>query len=274
MHNKILHAVSNRPGPFVTPLLAGNLAFTPKVLSIEEKAFRSKLFLDVTDTDYYLKVYLAALHGFADMERLFEDYVTTYRIEDFPPRGVEVSGGELVSKANMVAYFTDAMPTSLPVNLHYEISYLDSVYLELSAIESGLVETLAYQITGQDSNGLLRFDWKDFPFTGPIQLNQTWIAGAKVQISVEPSQFPYQVLLDAISGDLWINQVLVDAGLITAFKSTTDLQEKLAIALLVLGASNTSVFPPATIYTDAEPNPALLGDLLPPTPTPTTITIV
>ncbi len=242
MHNKILHALSNRPGPFVTPLFSRSPSFVPHKAPPDELVFRNKLFLNVTTSDYYLKSYLALLHSFSDIERLFEDDLVTYRIEDFPPRGVMIEGAEFVSSPNTVGYFTDPVVTALPINQIYEVRYYSSTYLDLFAIETGLTRRTAYHASGTSPNKILRFDWMDFPFQGPIQLNQEWAVGAKVTIAVEPSHFPVEVLWNVIRGDLWLVQNVTNQGLMDALSGTMDIQEKVAIALMILILANDVVF--------------------------------
>jgi len=242
--NKLLHALSNRAGPFPTEQFSQSPTFVPKTLTPGESALRHKLFLDVVDTDYYLRVYLALLHSFPDVTIQFNDTVKTYQVEDFNARGVDVSGGDLVSAPNIKSFFTDAPVTSLPVNLTYTIGYIDHNALELRALETGLIQKVSYHSAGIDPNKILRFHWpRDFPFHGPLRLTQNWIPGASIQITVSPSNFPYRLLWKEIAGNMYLNKLLLDQNLFEAFNSTIDMQEKLMLALTVLASSNTSIFP-------------------------------
>lgn len=244
MHNKILHALSNRKGPFVTEIFSQLPDFVPANLSDGAKTLRRKLFLHLTDTDYYLKIYLSLLYSFRDIARQLNDRVTTYRVEDFNPRGVEISGGELCSSPNLIAFFTDAPVTSLPVNLTYDVVYVSTTYAELRALESGLVQRIYHNAVGTDPAKILRFEWPEsFPFSGPIRLSQPWIPGASVRIVVAPSKFPFQLLWSSIASDIYLNKLLLDAGLIEEFVGTVDVQEKIALALAVIALDNKSAFP-------------------------------
>jgi hypothetical protein len=244
MQNKILHALSNRQGPFASEIFSRLTDFVPVHLNSEAVNLRRKLFLDVTDTDYYLKIYLSLLYSFPDISRQLSDRITTYCIEDFNPRGVEISGGELCSAPNIAAFFTDTPPTSLPVNLTYEVNYITTTYAQLKALESGLVQKIYHNATGTDPRKLLRFDWpENFPFSGPIRLSQPWQENACVRITVAPSKFPFQLLWNSIASDRYLNRLLLNAGLIDEFIGTVDVQEKIALALAVLALDNQSVFP-------------------------------
>ncbi len=214
------------------------------ILTPGEIALRHKLFLDVVDTDYYLRIYLALLHSFPDVTIQFKDSTKTYRVEDFNARGVDINGGDLVSAPNISAFFTDAQVTSLPVNLTYDLNYIDHNTLELRALENGLIQQVAYFMAGSDPNKILRLTWPDaFPFYGPVRLTQAWIPGANVRITVSPSNFPYLLLWKEIAGDMYLNTLLLNQNLFDAFHGTMDIQEKLMLALTVLAFSNTSVFP-------------------------------
>src|SRR5580700_9293115 len=156
MKNKILHALSNRGGPFLTPLFSQTPEFVPTKPDNDELVFRAKLFLDLTNTDYYLKSYLALLHAFSDMERVLEDTITTYTIRDFMPRGVTIDGAEFLSAPNLVGRFTDALVTTIPVNLTYQLVFVSAGYLDIIAIETGLTRRTSYHLTGNSPNQIMR----------------------------------------------------------------------------------------------------------------------
>lgn len=245
MKNKILHGLSNRPGPFLTPIFSQDPDFTPAALTDDEKAFRAKTFLDRTDTDYYLKSYLSLLHGYRDVEEVCDDVITTYRISDFGPRGVVIEGGEFVSSPGNSGKFTDPPVTILPVDLRYRITCVSDSSLDVLALDTGIVRRCTYRLTGDVPNQVLYFDWQDLPFDGPIQLNQIWAPGAQINITVEPSAFPYSVLWEIIRNDPWLFNKLLSYDLVNAIESSYDVAEKIAIALAVVVVSNPSVFPPS-----------------------------
>ncbi len=123
MQNKILHALSNRQGPFASEIFSRLTDFVPIHLNAEAVNLRRKLFLDVTDTDYYLKIYLSLLYSFPDISRQLNDRITTYCIEDFNPRGVEISGGELCSAPSLFSMMTRGI-ANLSRDLLMSLSFL------------------------------------------------------------------------------------------------------------------------------------------------------
>ena len=244
MINKLLHALSNRAGPFAEPLFISDPGFQPATLPEPERKIREAMLLQVTDNDYYLKAYLAAIAAYPDIQLLADDSVVSYQMTDFPPQGVEVSGGDMTSNSNMVGFFTDPKPVELPVNLNWSISYLDTHYLMIQGRETGVVRRTTYQPSGTAPNQTLRIDWpSDVPFQGPINLSQVWELGATVIIQTTPSAFPYQQVVDRLRGNWWLMHLLAQQKFVDEYTTFPDAQRKVALACMALALSNPSVYP-------------------------------
>ena len=249
MRNKLLHALSNRK-TFEDPIFNGDPEFMPKELSAEEQQLRKLFCLDQI-TDYYVRVYLSLLAAYPDIVANVDDTPRTYSVLDFPPRGVVISGGELMAQQGVFGYFTDPAQTVLPIDLTYEIGYIQGgTAVRIVARETGRGWSTNAFTTGTDPNKILRVEWpEEVPFVGPIKLNQSWISGAKVVIQVQPSQFPYAHLAKQISGSAYLMRLLADNKLVDEFVETADHQRKVAIALLLLARDNTSAYPDPTEVT-------------------------
>ena len=235
MKNKVLHALSNRPGPFHTEIFSSSPNFAPAILSASEKALRHKFRLDDESTDFYLKQYLALLHGFVDFDKQLQDRITTYRIEDFIPRGVRVDGADFLQSANTSGYFTDPLITTWPVNLNYLITYESNQFLWVDSLEDGIGQRTGYNFSDQDPHKVLRIDWpSNFPFTGPLRLNQNWISEASIKIEVEPSRLPWGILLKRVQDDPYVHRLLLNADLTGEFSNSVDPMEKVALVLMLL----------------------------------------
>lgn len=244
MKNKLLHALSNRKGPFGHALLPGDPMFAPATFSADEDDFRKKLFLDVTDTPYYLMAYVALLHAFPDLERKLTDFSITYRPEYFFPRGVSIDGADMVSSPNASGLFTDPVSTSLPVNLTYTIARIAPSRVLISAKENGTSVTASCTVAMEDPNMILHVDWPEgIPFSGPLRLKQTWAEGTTVTITVMPSRFPYKLLVTKIARHKHLSQLLLDYQMIDTFNGSVDYMERLAIVLTMLALSNPAVYP-------------------------------
>jgi len=241
MINKLLHALSNRDS-FHEPVFRSDTGFSTKVVGEEERKLRALLLLDVTDTDYYLKVYLGLIHAYPDIEAHFDDKGRTYDVEDFGIQAVQIDGADFMSAVNAIGLFTDPVSEELPVNLRYRIRYDQPEYAELSVRESGLIRKSRYNLSADGK--VIHIDWPDdFPFSGPLQLQEPWAMGSEINIAVEPRHFPYEVMVSRLSNNAYLIRQISEAGLVDEYVNTQDHQRKVAIALAILAANNTSVFP-------------------------------
>lgn len=244
MINRLLHALSNRTGNFHEPMFASDPLFVPAVFNAEEQQLRALMLLHRSDTDYYLKAYLAAIEAYPDIKALADDVVTSYRLSDFPPRGVAISGGDFLSKENSVGYYTDVSSTNLPVNLTYWVNYFDSRLVTIVGKETGLVRRVNYILSGDAPHQTMRVEWPEaeVPFKGPLALTQHWVSGAMVEIQVEPSNFPYASVVARLQGNAYLMNLLVRNQLVDEFLAVPDDQRKMAIACVVLALANPSAY--------------------------------
>lgn len=244
MTNKLLHALTNRNGPFQEPMFVGWPEFVPAVIQAPEQRLRELMMLHVTTTDYYVKAYLSCIEAYPDIKELADDTITSYVMTDFPPRGVEMSGGDFLSKANSIGYYNDVAAFSFPVVLTYRVSYLDSLNVKVEGVETGIVRVIPYTKSGTAPNETLRIEWPDdIPFHGPLSLSLTWLEGAMVEINVSPSAFPYALVAHRIQGNPWLMRLLIKNQFVDEYVSVPDPQRKVALAAMVLALSNTSVYP-------------------------------
>lgn len=242
MRNKILHALSNRPGPFPNRLLGHQPEFQPARFSGAMNQLRDKLLLNAA-TDYYLMRYLCLLEAFPEIKQELADTVVTYRVWDFLPRGVEMDGAELLSASNVSGRYVEPEANPLPINLNYIIDYASDVYARITALESGLVRIAGVIVSGFSPQQWMRVEWPaEIPFTGPLLLQQPWVTGAQIRISVEPHRFPYDQMVERIKSDDQLNNLLVQHNLAGVFHAGVDPLEQLAIALLVVAQGNPSVY--------------------------------
>lgn len=241
MINKILHAVSNR-ALFYTPLFVPQPGFLAAVLSSDAQNLRTALLLNVLNTDYYLKIYLGLLEAYPDLKAQFNDWHTSYEVTDFLPRGVLVDGGDFLSAPNIAGTFTDPPNTTLPVNLTYLIDYQSANLCNVTLVEQGNSQLVSYQLFGKAPEQILSLDWPDtLPFVGQIKLTQNWTLNSRVQIFVEPSQFPYDLILASAERWPYLNTLLVSYGMNDAYAYSVETTEKLAIIITLLGLSNPAI---------------------------------
>jgi hypothetical protein len=239
MINKLLLALSNRE-VFHEPFFKTSADFNPALISQEESTLRKQLYLDLTHTDYYLKIYLGLLHAYPDVEDNFNDNVRTYDVEDFSIHVVKMDGGEFLSSGKLQGLYLDPISDELPVNLRYEIHYYQPGYVRV--LTRGVANILRCQ-TATDGK-IIHVDWIDsLPFTGPIKVEVPWASGSVINITVEPRHFPYESMIARLNSSVYLMRLISEAGLVDEYVNTKDHQRKLAIALAVLAANNTAVYP-------------------------------
>lgn len=244
MINKLLRALSNRNQPFMTPAFAvSDPAFAPAILPVDLKSLRALMLLDVTTTDYYLKAYLAALNAYPDIQALANDPVVSYRMENFPPRGVSISGGDLFSSLDDPGAYLDNEAPTLPVALTYVIDYNSPAVVKISALETGKTSFPPFTLSGSPTPRTLRVHWPPgIPFTGLITLDQDWVEGARIEIQVTPSRFPFELITQRIRGNSWLVNTLAQHQAVDEYVATQDSQRKVALACLMIALSNPSVY--------------------------------
>jgi len=76
-----------------------------------------------------------------------------------------------------------------------------------------------------------------------LKLTQPWIPNALIRIEVEPSHFPYKLLLQTLSSYTYLNELLVNFGMIDAYSCATEPTEQLAIILTLVGLANPAIQP-------------------------------
>lgn len=239
MINKLLHALSNRK-EFNEPYFKPAIQFTPAYFPQVENECRRLLYLDVSNTDYYLKLYLGLLHAYPDIEANFDDRVRTYSVEDFGIQVIRIEDGDFVSDSQNFGYFTDP-PATLPVQLRYQLQYFQPDYTKVSIRENGQVFVVRHSLSSDKK--VLHLNWPDnLPFQGPLKVRSPWTEGSSIVIDVEPRGFPYETMARRLDGNLYLIRLFSEASLVDEYVNTKDHQRKVALALAVLAAHNPAVY--------------------------------
>ena len=205
-----------------------------------EYTLRSPLFLDRTNTDYYLKTYLSVINAYPDWKQQFGyNLQESYAVEELIPRGVYIQGADMPGNPNSPGLFTDPDTNALPVELHYRIIYLADNLCQISGLETAVQYNSTVTTVGNDPNKILRITWPDaIPFAGPLQLTQPWMLGAAIDIFVQPSYFPFAQLIASVQGNAYLQALLSAYDISAEFNEDKDPMEQTAMALTVLGLNN------------------------------------
>ena len=239
MINRALYALANRSQDFVTPRFNYQGGPFPSVLSSELLALRQKLFLEVTDTDYYLQMFLALLAGYPDVTREFPDPVTTYNSSDFKPAGSTVAGGSWVLPASGLAPVLDPPVVTLPVPRTYQLISQGGTQAEGRCVETGWREPFAVisaPIPGQGFS--LTVEWPEsWPFRGTL-ITPSWQLGSALWLQVNPSRFPWALWNNIAGNDPTFLNLLTPNNLLGAWYGADVPEARAAIALLALMQAN------------------------------------
>lgn len=235
--NKVLHALSNR-NVFTEPMFAGNKSFLKARIAKDYEELRRALFLHLEDTDYYLKVYINLLMSWPELWDLFKDTETSFSLVDFAPLGVRLTGGDLLSNTGLHGYYTDPVIVSLPVPTRFQINYHSSAIVKFVSLDEGHSDFAAYHVTDND---ILTLNWPEgAPFQGPLKLNQNWQSGSRVEIDVEPSKFPYDLMLKRVETNAFLNRLMADLDLLDEYAGSFEPETKLALVAAAVAFNHPS----------------------------------
>jgi hypothetical protein len=243
MINSFLHAVTNQaelPGDIFT----SDPNFVPASLPAAAIMLRHKLCLDYTGSDYYLRTYAATVDAFPDILEQLNDPVRSYEVSDFLPAGVWTDGARFMNDGNLRGGYLDLIPASLPIGLTYTITYVSDNSCSILQEETG-ISVAAMVTTAEDPiNRVIYIDWPGgLPFAGPMLLDQDWAEGSVIRIQTAPGMFPFQEVVAIANNDPYFNLLLQSSGLVTAYQTTADPREQVAIILLLIALSNPAAYP-------------------------------
>ncbi len=234
MRNKILHSVTNRGRGFSTPEFLTNIDFHPSPETGATLALRKLLGLDQTVDDYHVIGMLAAIEGYPDVFREFQDGMRTYLLQNIITPAPVVTGGRFVTDVAGVPTLR-LISTTVPVPEAVTLEYAGA---GLAALVYGSRYEL---IRCRYVNGVVYPEWPvDLGVTGGLAMS--WVATAKATIRARPPLFPYQKLALVLNVSDSKNEVLQRHGLLNNFHQAEDVQKKVAIVGLALGLSNPAVY--------------------------------
>jgi hypothetical protein len=231
--NYNVYTLANRPGPFNDLVIPAYPAFHPLQLSADEQVLHSALYLDFTGNDFYLMGYFAAVLSMPDIQRYFSN-PTSFDLSRMFPTGATVVGGSFLNNPKLRSFYTGE-DTALPLGFTYAIQYNAAGTCLLTCAEKGISAFATCQVMGTSPNQILRITWPGgWPFQGLIQLAQPWAAGAEVNISVRPHNFPYYGLLQAVQYLPYAMTVIQNAQLADEYHQSVDSVEKMAYLIAAI----------------------------------------
>ena len=223
MINRNLHILTNKKGPFEFVQAAADPNFAPKKLSAEQVRFRKQLFLD--RHEFYAEMILCAMQAYPDIN---PDTYPEFDYRQVPPTGVTVQGAEFLVEKNLLGQHIQS--STFPFNFSYNVLLTLPSTARLSATESGLNVTTSFQASGVDPEKIIHIAWPaEFPFEGPMKMQQPLVTNAQITINVRPFKPPYSTLVTRAAGNSYLSERLGKMGLLEEYHTSEDPVEKTAI---------------------------------------------
>lgn len=238
-HNHLVHAITNRQGPFNTSIPTSDW-----FIGEEQKDYwnylREGLFLDKRETDYYIYLALTILLTHEDIASLCADTKLTFNLGNIEVlRSTFTDGGFTTVGRNLGKFknYTDLYP----IPSKFSIKYKNTKQL-LVTTDVGREYVAAYTKSKRGDDSVLLVDWNErLPIKGPMLFQGDWDPTACIDINYVPYGINYKQWLSYIEAKMDILEVLNASGIAGIYFSSQSETEKLALLIASLAILNTSV---------------------------------
>jgi hypothetical protein len=245
--NRALFSLSNRTGPFETSRFNYQTNPVSGNLPAPLKTLHERIFLNQTDTDYYLKNYLALLQGFPEFMRVLQDPLTSYTPADFEFPTVQITGGRFWSSGLYTGQVKILEVTELPVPRRYKLNHVTSLVADGRCKDTSRQHVIAVEPTTTvpgEYGPFLHVDWPEsWPFAGILQLHQAWVPGASVDLVVNPADFPWELWNERLAVDSYLVSLLQRHNLMAIWATALTPKIKAAVALFAIIRAHPDVYP-------------------------------
>ncbi len=176
------------------------------------------------------------LMGFPELLRSLRDPEAAWTLADMRPSPPVIAGGEFLQMSGRCGWFTDNQAVGFPVERTFRLLRRTDTLLRCEVMESGRVEQLVCAaFEPQPGQHGLDVQWSaTLPFHGPLRLHQAWFGDAMVEITTEPTRYPWALLARLAAGSNEALMTLSKAELMDEFASAHDPKEKCAILLVAI----------------------------------------
>jgi hypothetical protein len=233
----ILHAITNRGGPFVSHLLPTTSEFKPEEQSDHYNEVRRILCLDVPDTDYFVRLFLGLLHAYPALVDNFNEDTSTYELGRNFSNTLQLKDATLVQSRHGYPYvrIEEAWPPDMVTKLEY---YSDT---EMDVTHAGQttrtpITLMADRISPKwllNIRGDILFNLEDTENATAVY-KPGWIEFLTAT--------PYKVNYEALAKELTLSNstriILSGAGLSSKAYYTDDPSEQVATIVAALGLTN------------------------------------
>ena len=236
--NELVHALTNTT-EFPGTLLVADNKFSPKKQSESWYSVQASLLLDRTDTDAHI---LAALSLLRAYPKHLDGYPNPGLEIDaiLPHRVTTISGGSFATIGNRVG---TVLPCEVyPMATKYKISYSTESSVDITTDTGKTYACRSQAFDEGDLKSLLGIDWdENLPFKGPMHVHDKWVPGARMEINYVPINVNYQAWIDYIEHYTEYLATLIASGLAEVYISAQSPSEKLALLILALAVTNSSI---------------------------------
>lgn len=240
MPNRLLHILTNSPGPFDAIHVPRNTGFVPRRLRKDQTDFRKLLCLD--QSPWHAAAMITALHAHPDIAGYVESGVNTFVPIKLPPSGISVTGAKFWSGDGQICRHVGSVQT-LPVNTTFNIICMTDTLVTVTAPDIRQSAVVGARSHGTDPSKILRVYWPKFaPFVGDMVLTQTWAEGSSIEIVVAPRPFPYAELVRRAKPQPYLLTRLDALNLLSQFMLSADPIEQTAMIAAAI-VTDTDVIP-------------------------------
>ena len=238
--NEIIHAITNRRGPFSGDLIPEAEYFSPEQQGQLWTALRAGLFLDIETTEYYILLALSILKAHPDILDLFPNKALSFDVSDLHKYRTKMTGGSVFTAGTVVGKIKE-YPDYFPIAYEYKISYRDADSL-LIETDIGRDFKLNCKVFKKNNGSALVVDWDErLPFEGPLMSEDPWLAGASILVEYIPQSISYDKWIEYIESKVVITNVLQPVGFNTVYSLSRSSAEKIALLIMTLALQNTSI---------------------------------
>lgn len=235
--NEILLSITNRDTGFVSPGLKVVGGFVPGIETDSEYELRNLLGLRESDHEFCLKGVLMAIESYPEVRAAFGEKFRTYDLARLTRQSPTYNNGHIGPDRHgpaTVIRVPEEWPTYFNITLKYNRPGIGII-----AGGSRQEEVHVRQL----SDGALEVEWPAWTgISGKIWASDAFESGFVFSIEHEPASYPYKKTAEELEKSSALRDQLQRHGLTIPFYYAHNEVEKVAVAALALGLSNTSVY--------------------------------
>ena len=238
-YNSLVHALTNRKKGFSSYIPDGTW-FYPLDQDDTWYELQSGLFLDKTNTDYYIFLAISLLQAHENVINRYEHRGLTFSVDNIRSFQSSMQDGNFTTVGRRMGRFTNYKDL-FPVPGEYDIRYHQSKSVKVTT-DVGRFFICDSHSSVRDLNSILTVEWDErLPFRGPMVFYGGWNETSNITINYVPFGIDYKSWIEYIETKMDILKILNKTNLFSQYSVSGSYSEKLALLLVSLALLNTSV---------------------------------